>query len=188
VDGLAGHFRNLKVVAARYPKETRVVDLGVGPILPDKELKKGVAYYFHDSAGSGGKAMRVVSEKFPDLMKDGHEYKQVPGLTGKRVRAAEVEGVEFPTLLDPVDDLPPATMITSARRDGSKLRVRGVTHDNGDIAAVTVNGLAATILWQHAGVADWEATLAADAGEVTAAATDRAGNEEKTSAKLAVAR
>ena len=188
VEGLAGHFRNLKVDPGRNRKETRVVDLGVGPVLPDKKLEKGVAYYFHDSAGgSKGKAVRVVSEKFPGLMKDGHEYKQVANFTGKRVRAAEVDGVEFPTLLEPVDDLPPATMITSVRRENGKLIVRGVTHDNGEIATVTVNGKPANVVAQHAGVADWEATVEGGAvKELTAGATDKAGNEEKTQAKFVV--
>jgi hypothetical protein len=188
VDGLAGHFRNLKVIAARYPKETRVVDLGVGPILPDRKLEKGVAYYFHDSPGaSPGKAVRVVSEKFPDLMKDGHEYKQVKNFTGKRVRAAEVDGVEFPRLLEPVDDLPPATMITAVRKESGKLLVRGVTHDNGEVATVRVNGKAGRIVTRHAGVADWEATLEpATVEEITAGATDKAGNEEKVPAKVAM--
>src|SRR5439155_22127509 len=107
-DGLEGHFRNLRVVTAGYPREQRVVDLGVGPVLPDEKLIKGVAYYFHDSSGGGaGKALRVVSVKFPDLMKDGRDYKSLAGFTGKGVRAAEVDGVAFPTLLEPLDDLPP---------------------------------------------------------------------------------
>jgi hypothetical protein len=191
VDGLAGHFRNLKVIPGRSRRETRVVDLGVGPVLPDKKLDKGVAYYFHDSpdttAGtSPGKAVRVVSEKFPGLMKDGREYKQVANFTGKRVRAAEVDGVEFPTLLEPVDDLPPATMVTSVRKENGTLLVRGVTHDNGEVASVTVNGKAAKIVAQHAGVADWEAALETKGAEegINAAATDKAGNQEKMPARV----
>jgi len=100
------------------------------------------------------------------------------------VRAAEVHGVEFPKLLDPVDDLPPATIITAVQRTGGKLLVRGVTQDNGDVAAVTVNGHPARITLDHAGVADWEAEVeASDTTELTATATDRAGNLERTAAK-----
>jgi hypothetical protein len=158
-----------------------VVDLGVGPILPDKDLIKGVAYYFHDSEAN--KVLRVVSVKFPDLMTGG-EYKSIPGFTGPKVKAAEVTGVEFPQLLDPVDDLPPATLVTSVRKDGSKVLVRGVTTDNGEVASVRVNGKPAKIVAQRAGVADWEIALeASGADEVTAKATDKAGNAERTEAR-----
>jgi hypothetical protein len=191
VDGLEGHFRNLTVIPASYPREQRVVDLGVGPVLPDEQLIKGVAYYFHNSAGAAeGKALRVVSVKFPDLMRDGLEYRQVPGFTGKGVRAAEARGVEFPSLLEPVDDLPPATLITDVRPKGSQRIVRGVSHDNGRVRSVTVNGKAAKILTNQAGVADWEVTLdaAAAAQAISASATDEAGNAERLPAVLPVAR
>ncbi len=189
VDGLTGHFRNLEVIKSNYPgpREQRVVDLGVGPILPDKDLKKGVAYYFHDSAG--GKALRVVSTKFPDLMSGGGDYKTIPGFTGKQVKAAEVQGVDFPTLLDPVDDLPPATMITSVRRDGGKVTVRGVTQDNGEVVKVVVNERPAKRVSSRAGVTDWEVTVDAPAGgEITASATDAAGNVERTAARVTAVR
>jgi len=191
VDGLEGHFRYLTVVPASYPREQRVVDLGVGPILPDDKLMKGVAYFFHDSAGGTlGKALRVVSEKFPELMKDGLEYRQIPGFTGKRVRAAEAHGVEFPSLLDPVDDLPPATMITGVWGRGGERLVRGVSHDNGRVRSVSVNGWPATIVANYAGVAEWEVTLAAGAATepVSASASDDAGNVERLPALLPEAR
>jgi hypothetical protein len=187
VDGLEGHFRNLHVTKANYPREQRVVDLGVGVVLPDDKLMKGVAYYFHDSAGGmAGKALRVVSVKFPGLMKDGN-YKSLPGFTGKRVMAAEVEGVEFPTLLEPIDDLPPATMITSVRREGDKTIVRGVSHDNGEFKSVTVNGRPAKIVSSGAGVADWEIALDGNGNGAafTAGATDVVGNAEQTRATIA---
>jgi hypothetical protein len=190
-EGLEGHFRNLTVVPANYPREQRVVDLGVGPVLPDDQLMKGVAYYFHDSAGAAeGKALRVVSVKFPGLMKDGLEYRQVPGFTGNRVRAAEARGVGFPSLLDPVDDLPPATMITGVRGTGAERIVRGVSQDNGRVRSVTVNGRPAKILSDRAGVADWEAVLDAGAAgqAIIASATDDAGNTEQLPAVFPVAR
>jgi hypothetical protein len=189
VDGLEGHFRNLRVVKANYPREQRVVDLGVGVVLPEEKLMKGVAYYFHDSAGGpAGKALRVVSVKFPGLMSGG-EYKSVPGFTGKGVRAAEVEGVEFPTLLEPIDDLPPATMITSVRREGDKVVVRGVSQDNGNVASVNVGSDRALIVANHAGVAIWEITMdrkRVAGATVVARATDDAGNSEKVVQELPI--
>src|SRR5437762_1179233 len=79
--------------------------------------------------------------------------------TGRDVRAAEVASADFPTLLEPIDDLPPATMITSVQRVKGQQLVIGVSQDNGDVAAVTVNGAPARILSAHAGVVDWEIAL-----------------------------
>jgi hypothetical protein len=192
VDGLTGHFKNVSVIPASYP-HTRVIDLGVGPILPDKDLIKGVVYFFHgpvhvadQTFGDDGKSLRVVSIKFPDLMTGSSDYKSMPNFSGKGVRVAEVADEAFPKLLDPVDDLPPATMITSVRRDHDQLIVRGVTQDNGEIASVTVNGTAAQ-LTTHAGVTDWQATVpAAGVTTITASATDQAGNGERTVARASV--
>jgi hypothetical protein len=89
------------------------------------------------------------------------------------------EPVAFPTLLSPVDDLPPATMIRSVRRDGEKWVVIGLSHDNGEIVRVTVNGRAAEILSTRAGVVDWKVGIPRPAdGAVNALATDAAGNAE----------
>ena len=100
----------------------------------------------------------------------------MPLLTGDESRVAEVKDVEFPKLLDPVDDLPPATVITQVSRtaDG-KWRIRGVASDNGVIKTVIVNGRPATATAPN--FAEWEVVLeAADA--ITAHAEDAAGNVE----------
>src|SRR6185436_19832124 len=126
---------------------------------------------------------KVVSAKFAGELSDA-VYRPVEGFTGKDVRAAELERAEFPALLDPVDDLPPATMITSVEPKEKKLLVRGVTQDNGEVATVTVNGRPARILSAHAGVVDWEVLIdppqTATGGRVVAEAVDRVGNAEKT--------
>lgn len=172
----AGHFRNLRIVGSSS-QHANVVDLGGGP--RNDKLENGVAYYFHDTPQSG-EVRRVVSVKFAELMKDG-EYASIAGFTGSDVRAATVRGVTFPSLLDPVDDLSPATIILSVRRSGPRLLVRGVSHDNGDIATISVNNSPAQINSQAAGVADWEVTIDLPGdGLVTAGAVDSAGNEEKT--------
>lgn len=101
---------------------------------------------------------------------------------------AEVAAVRWPTLLNPVDDLPPATIITSMHRDGGTLVVEGVSHDNGRITSVSVGGRDATIVGCNAGVADWTATLKAPAeGTVAAFATDEAGNVEQTPHEVVIA-
>lgn len=81
------------------------------------------------------------------------------GLTGKDVRAAEVNGITFPQLLAPMDNLPPATLTTSVPPEGARQMVRGISHDDGEIAIVSVNGHPATITTRHAGIADWVITL-----------------------------
>jgi hypothetical protein len=174
VPGQAGHFRNV-TIRNSDSRQAKVVDLGGGP--RNSKLENPVAYYFHDFFGSG-RTTKVVSGKFPETLTSA-DFKPVDSFTGPDVRAADVTGVEFPTLLDAVDDLPPATIITSVRTAADKVLVRGTSHDNGEIESITVNGRRATVLTNHAGVIDWEMTIdrAAD-GNVVARAKDQAGNHE----------
>src|SRR5206468_10015685 len=98
-----------------------------------------------------------------------------------------VRSVAFPKLLDPVDDLPPATVITNLRKSGSKLVVRGTTADNGTVTKVLVNGQPARALAPN--FAEWEAVLSPPSGtvkEVQAQATDAAGNVERRPHVVAV--
>ena len=170
----AGHFKNLVVKNCKSPAQ--VVDLGGGP--RNDKLQNAVAYYFHDMP-EAGKATKVISVKFPGAMTGG-EFASIPKFTGPDVRAAEVTGVAFPKLLNPIDDLPPATMIRSVRRERSKWIVAGVTADNGEVASVLVNGKSAALTATAPGVVDWTITLDAPAdGKVVAKAVDKAGNEEK---------
>jgi len=180
--GQAGHFRNL-ILKNSVSHQGKVVDLGGGP--RNSKLQNAVAYYFHDYPGAG-KVTRVVSTKFPDEMKGG-DYQSVDGFTGRDVRAADVKNVTFPELLAPVDDLPPATMITSVCQSKGRWVVNGVTHDNGEVAGINVNGQMANILSSAAGVVDWEVTIdLRGAAAVIAHASDKAGNVEKLSRKIKV--
>ena len=154
------------------------MDLGGGP--RDDKLQNAVAYYFHDYPAQGH-VTKVISAKFTGELNDA--YRRIEDFTGKDVRATEAKDAAFPTLLEPVDDLPPATMITSIQTAKGRLVVRGVSHDNGDIASVTVNDRAAKIISSHAGVADWEISLKLDKTSrkrLVAQAVDCAGNTEKT--------
>ena len=141
-------------------------------------------YYFHDAAP--GRVTGVAALKTLDPGKHA-DYRGIDGWTGRDARAAEVKGVAFPQLLAPVDDLPPATLITSIREEGEKRVVSGVSHDNGEVASVNVNGTSAKITVQHAGVADWVVTFDAPTdGRYLAKATDRAGNSERIPHELRV--
>lgn len=179
--GTAGHFKNVSWPGSES-RQGKVVDLGGGP--RNDKLENAVTYYFHGYPAAG-EVTKVVSTKFPTAVA-GSDFQSVDKFTGRDVRAAKSAPVAFPQLLDPVDDLPPATVITSARKQADgKLLVRGVTQDNGEVTEVTVNGQKAKLVTQQAGVADWEITLAT-AKELTASARDRAGNAERNGHKLAV--
>jgi hypothetical protein len=103
--------------------------------------------------------------------------------------AATLSSAAFPKPLDPVDDLPPATVVTFVGKaaDG-KWVVRGTTSDNGVVKRVLVNGREAQAMVPN--FAEWEITLAGvRPGEekLTAYAEDEAGNIEKTPHVVSVA-
>ena len=179
VDGKAeSHFRKLKVEGRKNPKRWPAVNLGGGPRLNPKG--PGVPIYIHDHFGEGRHA-KVISTRAKDLLADGAKYEPKPPLTGDESVAAEVSSVQFPKLLDPVDDLPPATVITNVRTVGSRTIVDGITHDDGEVAEVKVNGVNAKLVSGTPGVADWSVELTvAKGGKIEARATDRAGNLEQT--------
>ncbi len=173
----ASHFRNVTwgKTDGRRPVFNRGGSTRVDPFVP-----QGVPYFIHDHYGQGQHA-KIVSTKAADLMADGNKYAPDPPLTGDESVVAKVSGVAWPKLLDPIDDLPPATVITQVRRASGKLVVRGISHDNGEIASVTVNGQQAQIATQSAGVADWTLELSVPAdGRLSALAVDRTGNQELT--------
>lgn len=172
--GLSGHFRGVSLNNSTS-RENGVVDFGGGP--RTRKTENPVSYFFHDTLVPGT-VLQVASIHIPAVWKEG-DYRRIDGWTGLEARAAEVKRIPFPQLLAPVDDLPPATLITRMEPDGSRRTLRGVSHDNEEIATVTVNGHPATILKQHAGVADWSVIVDASVdGRYVAKATDRAGNHE----------
>jgi hypothetical protein len=150
------------------------VNLGGGP-RPTPKTEKGVPVYLHDWFGPGRHAL-VASTKSKEFRAEESAYRAEPQLTGNESRVKEVSGVEFPKLLDPVDDLPPATIITHVRRlDGGKVSVRGSTTDNGMVKKVLVNGKAAQSV--SANFAEWEVVVE-EGMKLTAHAEDAAGNVE----------
>ncbi len=131
-----------------------------------------IPYFLHDYFGPGRHA-KIMTVGMIEKAKDGHAYAEAKPLTGRATRVAEVKDVEFPRLLDPVDDLPPQTVITHL----GKGVVRGTASDNGEIRRVIVNGREAKAVAPN--FAEWEISLEAT-GRVTAHAEDAAGNVEKT--------
>lgn len=174
----ATHFRNVKTVNWTDGSKARaLVNLGGGP-RPQPKTEKGVPIYLHDWYGPGRHAM-VVSTRSPEYKAQPDKFKAEPPLTGDESRVAEVRDIDFPKLLDLVDDLPPTTVITHIQKTGGKTLVRGTAADNGTIAKVLVNGKEAKSL--AANFAEWEITLddLPTGGKLEAFASDAAGNVEK---------
>jgi G8 domain len=127
---------------------------------------------------------RVDGRPLPRIRED---PRRAPG-TG--VSCGPLSSTAFPQPLDPVDDLPPATVITAVEWLGDgRLAVRGTTSDNGPVKCVRVNGRAARAVAPN--FAQWEAVLDGvrpGAVELTAGAEDTAGNVEQTPHRCSVVR
>lgn len=173
------HLRNVKTVGwTDGSKQRAIVNLGGGP-RPQPTTEKGVPVYLHDWFGAGRTAM-VVSSRSPEFKANPSRFRSEPPLTGDESRVAEASDAAFPQPLDPVDDLPPATVITSVTREGGQLLVRGATTDNGIVKRVRVNGREAKST--AANFSEWEIVLETSQGvhKLEAVAEDAAGNTEKT--------
>ena len=130
----------------------------------------------------------IVSVKSGEFKSDERAFGSVANLTGDQSRVKEVKGIGFPVLLNPVDDLPPITVITRVIRNGGTIVVRGVTADNGKVAKVTVHGREAKATAPN--FAEWEVFCYHQPPEgevkIVAGAEDAAGNVEKTPMVLIV--
>src|SRR5262249_38372907 len=187
----AAHFRNIKQDRAAGGKRPL---LHVSPVVPapPKTPMDVMPVYLHDYYGRGrhAKAVWIHSKHYAN---DGLKYRVEQPLTGKQYGmstvVAEVSKAEFPKLLDPVDDLPPTTVITRITKlAGGKVQVRGSTADNGTVKRVLVNGKEAKAVTPN--FAEWAITLEKlpAAGTIKAHAEDKAGNVEKTPHVRTVAR
>lgn len=171
--GMVGHFRGVAVADSR--SDGGIIGFGGGP--RTNKTEHPVSYYFHDLPAAGS-VTQVMSAKLSAAGKDSDAHSMGDWL-GNEARAGQVQGIDFPQLLTPVDDLPPATLITGMKSEETKRIVYGVSHDNGEIATVTVNGRRAEIVSQQSGVVDWVITLdAPTGGRIMAQAVDRTGNTE----------
>lgn len=176
------HLRNVKTVNwSDGSKQRALANLGGGP-RPTPKTEKGVPIYFHDWFGAGRHAM-VVSVKSGEFKAHPAGFREEKDLTGNESRVAEVKDVAFPAFPEVVDDLPPATVITSVTKKDGKLVVRGTATDNGTVKRVLVNGKEAQSVAGNFG--EWEIALDS-ATELKAQAEDAAGNVEKTPAVVAV--
>jgi hypothetical protein len=169
------HFRN--VVVRNWDDRSKakaIANLGGGP-RPKPKTEHGVPIYFHDYFGSGEHA-EVASTRSPEYLAQPDRFAKVAELTGDESRAARTTGIEFPTPVQPVDDLPPSSVITHIERRDGKTFVRGTASDNGSLQKVSVNGVAAQ---PAAGdLSQWRLELAGQPSKLTSIAKDEAGNVE----------
>ena len=180
----ASHFRNVRVLNwSDNSRERAIVNLGGGP-RPQPKTAKGVTVYLHDWFGPGDHA-EVVSSRSPEFKAHPDRYRAEPNLTGDESRVAHAKQVDFPNLLEPIDDLPPTTVITRVERVGDKWHVSGTTADNGKVRQVTVNGRNAHPIEGSFG--QWQIELPADTRHLAAAARDEAGNGEPRPHELTLA-
>jgi G8 domain-containing protein len=173
------HFRNVKLVNWTGGSGRALTNQYRGQFRPPP-TPRGVPVYFHDYFGPNRHA-KVVSTGAMDLIADGSDYRDVAPLTGDGTRAVEVRDVQFPQLLDPVDDRAPATVITHVSQPApGSILVRGTTSDNGAVKKVLVNGREAKATAGNFG--EWEVMLDRvdpRGTKLAAYAEDSAGNVEK---------
>lgn len=130
------------------------------------------------SINSRGRTIATLDEFLPSPSRRHRQPGWTPegtGDGGARPQPPEVEAVK----LNPIDKLPPITVITHVRKEGSQLLVRGTTTDNGDLKRVLINAKEAKV----GPGGQWEIQLdAVKLGRVklTAFAEDVAGNTELT--------
>lgn len=166
----AAHFRAVEFRDNRR-SQSGYVDTTQNGQPKDAPADDLIPYYFHDYYGPGRTA-KLLTAQMAEKANDGLDYKDGPApFVGKRMKSAETKDVAFPELLSPVDDLPPATVITSV----SKGVVRGSTCDNGVVKKVLVNGREAKATAPN--FAEWEIALD-DVAKLEAWAEDAAGNVE----------
>jgi hypothetical protein len=178
------HFRNVTV---RGGDPRRPVFNRGGSSRSDRVTRMGVPYILHDHFGAGQDAKLVAQAKELEEGTRPEGSPEEPPMIGADVVVSKVGDLEFPELLNPIDDEPPATVILSVKRGPGGIVVRGVAHDNGEIVKVVVNEQEATLGQTTPGVVDWEISLPKEAKSVVAAATDDSGNEELTPHRIAEA-
>lgn len=173
------HIRQLKTTNWNDGSKAKAIaNLGGGP-RPQPKSERGVPIYVHDYFGQGQHAM-IVSSRSPEYKKDPMAFRKESPLTGDESRVREVKDVTFPQPLQPIDDLPPTTVITKVERRNGNVYIQGIAADNGTITKVVVNGQPAKSTAKN--WSEWEIELPDSDPEmkITARSEDAAGNIEKT--------
>ncbi len=151
---------------------------------PGAEKHPELTLFLHDWFGPGQDAKVIPAKQHRN---DGLTYETLPPTFKADVKVAKTD-VPFPdNPIEPIDILPPATVILYPAQlemlpAGTKtLKVRGTSIDASNIRGVTVNGVAAKALEEN--YLTWEVTLTGLKDgplTLTAAAIDADGNKEIT--------
>ncbi|WP_165068041.1 G8 domain-containing protein [Paludisphaera rhizosphaerae] len=184
---------------ANYAGTEKKKNVDVEGIGPDSKhpflIRRFRAWDTHWAFHGGSPSVRVDGMDLYDsqygiwrTVIDGHEYSDLKmdriisrQIFFPRPGNAKTEGIAF---LNPVDDLPPSTVITDVRlKDkldpSGPLIVRGSTCDDYGVLKVVVNNRQANALRPN--FAEWEVELVAPAnGWIEASAQDSTGNFERT--------
>lgn len=172
------HLRNVSVLDRKDSGRRALVNLGGGP-QPTPKTSTSVPVFIHDYFGPG-KHAKIVSVKSGELKSpNSSTFRADPPLTGDLSRVTETVDAVFPELLHPVDDQPPATVITTIRRADSGWFVAGTCQDNNEVGQVSVNGKSAKST--RGNFSEWEVVLETlpNDGLIKAVSTDAAGNVEQ---------
>ena len=194
--GAETHVRNLKIENRRDgdddARRRPLVDMGGGARTNDPELA-GVPVVVHDLFGEG-KHAKFVSSRDVQYTRDKARYRKQQPYTGEESRVTDTPEAKFPKLLDPIDDQPPATIITWPHRgvpvklgQGGTLEVRGTSTDDYEIAEVMVNGVKVTDLDYN--FTEWSVKLSGlkpGKLKLVARTTDKSGNSEETAHTLMI--
>lgn len=177
------HFRKVTV---RGGDPGRPIFNRGGSSRSDRLTEKGVRYILHDHFGPGRDARLVALATERDERTPPDRSREEPPMIGRDVTVTEAGDLPFPELLELTDDEPPATAVLSVEHHKGGLLVRGVSHDNGTIAGVTVNGEDARLTRTTPGVVDWDYVSEEMVKEIVARARDEAGNVEMTPHKMSL--
>lgn len=154
----------------------------------DAESTPDLTLYLHDWFGTGQDAKVIPSAQ---TRNDGLNYQDMSPVFEQTVKVA-ITDVPFPqNPINPVDGMPPATVIIypanyqSFPSNTNSITVHGTCIDASTVTSVTVNGIAATPLENNYTL--WEVTLTNlpfGDNTLTAKAVDEFGNEELNPHKI----
>ena len=184
------HVRNLKIEDRRDGDDDALrrplVDMGGGARTRDPEIS-GVPVIVHDLFGAG-KHAKFVSSRDVQFTKAKARYREQKPYTGEESRVTDTPEAKFPKLLDPIDDQPPATIITWPKRGlpvklgkSGTLEVGGTSTDDYKIVRVVVYSVEVNDLdYNFTGWSVKISSLKPGKVKLTALATDKVGNREQT--------
>jgi hypothetical protein len=175
-------YSGLSIAQVDNPQAFGVGDAPKGFSVPGPQPNPRLAPELNAKGEPGKKAAQV-----PVVPPGG--FVMNPLTTTPGLPEVSASSAAFPAPLEPADDLPPATVITSTSATApGTITVRGTTSDSGTVKRVAVNGKEARPLRPN--FAEWEVVVPLSEGglELAASAEDAAGNVETRPHQVKVGR